>query len=65
MMANVKTLCEPQQGNCRVNVVMDTSSVMSSPRAPTPRTRDLPDPSGDGDLSLCRECILRLSVGIL
>ena len=67
MMDNVKILCEPQQGDCRVNVIMGTSSVMSSSSASTPRTSlttGVPGP-GDGDLSLCREFRLRLSVGIL
>lgn len=42
-MVNIKALCKPKVGNCKVNVIMGTSSVTSSPSAPTPRTRDLRD----------------------
>lgn len=42
-MVNVKALCEPKMNSYRVNVIMGTSSVLSSTTALTPRNRDLPD----------------------
>lgn len=59
-MVNMKALCEPKMISYRLNVIMGTSSVLSSTSALTPRNRDLSDHwglpgHGDGSLSLYRE----------